>query len=83
MTKYPHLLDTCRVLTMDAQVFFPTGHPKPAPTGSGLPDRFDRLLVETGQIQIWIQMVSFNRFVPVYRPVWLVTCQIQKKKNLV
>jgi len=32
--------------------FFPTGLPKPAPTGSGLPDRFDRLPVEIRQIQI-------------------------------
>ena len=50
--------------------FFPTGNPKPEHSGSGKPDRFDRLPVETGQIQIWIQKTQFNRFVPVYRSVW-------------
>jgi len=29
-----------------------TGNPKPEHSGSGKPDRFDRLPVETGQIQI-------------------------------
>ena len=52
------------------RVFFPTGHPKPLATGSGLPYRFDRLPVKIGQIQIWIQKTQFNRFVPVYQPVW-------------
>ena len=42
--------------------------------GQGLQNRwepiwFDRLPVETGQIQIRIQKTQFNRFVPVYRPV--------------
>ena len=32
--------------------FFPTGNPKPEHSGSGKPDQFDRLPVETGQIQI-------------------------------
>ena len=30
------------------RVFFPTGPVKPPPSGSGLPDRFDRKSVETG-----------------------------------
>jgi len=33
-------------------LFFPTGHPKPEHSGSGKPDRFDWLPVETDQIQI-------------------------------
>ena len=63
---------------------FPTGPAKPEESGSGIPVRFGRLPVGTGQIQIWIQTSQFNRFVtvyrsvrPVYRPVWLVTGQIQ------
>ena len=47
-------------------VFFPTGNPKPEHSGSGKPDRFDRLPVETGQIQNWIKKTQFNRFVPVF-----------------
>ena len=49
--------------------FLPTGGLKPPPTGSGLPDRFDRLLVKTGQIQNRM----FNRFRSAYWPVWPVT----------
>ena len=56
---------------------FPTGLAKPEESGSGIPVRFGRLPVRTGQIQIWIQTSQFNRFVSVYRPVWLVTGQIQ------
>ena len=48
----------------------PTGPVKPPPSGSGLPDRFDRKPVETGWIQIQIQNRMCNRFRPVYRPVW-------------
>ena len=40
-------------------------------------DRFDRKPVETGQIQIQIQNRMSKRFRLVYRPVWLVTGQIQ------
>ena len=36
----------------------PSGPVKPARSGSGLPDRFDRKLVKTGQIQNHM----FNRF---------------------
>ena len=42
--------------------FLPTGGLKPPPTGIGLPDRFDRLLVKTGQIQNRM----FNRFRSAY-----------------
>ena len=44
------LLSTCHAML--ARVFFPTGHSKPEHSGSGKSDRFDRLPVETGQIQI-------------------------------
>ena len=47
----------------------PTGPVKPARSGNGLPDRFDRKSVEIGQIQNQIQNPMFNRFLPVYRPV--------------
>ena len=40
----------------------PTGTVKPARSGSGLSDRFDRKPVETGQIQNLIQNRIFNRF---------------------
>ena len=74
-----------------AGFYLPTGPVKPARSGSGLPDRFDRKPVETGQIQNQIQNRMFNRFRtayrsvwpvyrpvwPVYRSVWLVTGQIQ------
>ena len=65
---------------MQAGLIIPTGPVKPPLSGSGLPDRFDRKPVETGQIQNRM----FNRFRtayrsvwPVYRSVWLVTGQIQ------
>ena len=48
-----------------ARVFLLTGGLKPPPTGSGLPDRFDRLPVKTGQIQNRM----FNQFRSAYRPV--------------
>jgi len=48
----------------------PTGPVKPPPSGSGLPDRFDRKPVETGWIQIQIQNRMCKRFRPVYRLVW-------------
>jgi len=48
----------------------PTGPAKPVLSGTGLPVRLGRKPVGTGGIQIWIQMAQFNRFVPVYRPVW-------------
>ena len=51
----------------------PTGLVKPARSGNGLPDRFDRKPMETDQIQNQIQNRMFNQFLPVYRPVWLVT----------
>ena len=53
----------------------PTGPVKPERSGSGLPDRFDRKPVETGQIQNQIQNRMFNRFQTAYRSVWLVTSQ--------
>ena len=40
---------------------FPTGPAKPEESGSGIPARFGRLPVGTGQIQIWIQTSQFNR----------------------
>ena len=55
----------------------PTGPVKPARSGSGLQDRFDRKPVKTGQIQNQIQNRMFNRFRTAYRSVWLVTGQIQ------
>jgi hypothetical protein len=36
----------------DQGFFLPTGQTKPPPTGSGKPDRFDRLPKKPGQIQI-------------------------------
>ena len=48
----------------------PSGPIKPPTSGSGLPDRFDQKSVETGWIQIQIQKHMYNRFRPVYRPVW-------------
>ena len=59
------------------QCFFPDRFPVTAGVRFRFTGRFDRLPVETGQIQIWIQMAQFNRFVPVYRPVRLVTGQTQ------
>ena len=50
--------------------FFPTAPVKPPPSGSGLPDRFDRKPVDTGWIQIQIQNRMCNQFWPVYRPFW-------------
>ena len=47
----------------------PTDPVKPSPSGSSLPDRFDRKPVETDQIQIQIQNRMCKRFRPVYRPV--------------
>ena len=47
----------------------PTGPVKPARSGSGLPNRFDRKPVETGQIQNQIQNRMFNRFRLAYRSV--------------
>ena len=43
----------------------PTGPVKPAGSGTGIPDRFGRKPVETGQIQIRL----FNRFRPAYRSI--------------
>ena len=60
-----------------AGFLLPTGPTKPAGSGTGIPDRFGRKPIETCQIQIWIQKTQFNRFVPVYRPVWPVWIQIQ------
>ena len=58
----------------------PTGLAKPAGSGTGIPDRFDRKPIQTGRSQIWIQKPQCKRFVPayrsiwpVYRPIWLVT----------
>ena len=48
----------------------PTGPVKPARSSSGLPDRFDRKPVETGQIQNQIQNRMFNRFRTAYWSVW-------------
>jgi len=45
----------------------PTCLVKPARSGSGLPDRFDRKPVETGQNQIQNRM--FDRFRPAYQSV--------------
>ena len=53
--------------------FLPTGGTKPPPTGSGKPDRFDRLPEKTGQIQNPNQKLMFNRFLSASRPVWPVT----------
>ena len=47
--------------------------PSPGPSGSGKPDRFDRLLKKTAQIQISNKKRQFNRFPPVSRPVRPVT----------
>ena len=52
--------------------FLPTGGLKPPPTGSGLPDRFDRLPEKTGQIQNPNQKLMFNQFRSASRPVGLV-----------
>ena len=62
---------TC-TLVLCAGFLNPTGPVKSPPSGSGLPDRFDRQPVETGRIQIQIQNRMCNRFRPIYRPVWLV-----------
>ena len=52
------------------RVFLPTGGTKPPPTGSGKPDRFDRLPEKTGQIQNPNQKLMFNRFLSASQPVW-------------
>jgi hypothetical protein len=43
--------------------------PSPGPSGSGKPDRFDRLPKKPVQIQISNKKQQFNRFPPVSRPV--------------
>ena len=45
---------------LQAGFTLPTGPTKPAGSGTGIPDRFGRNPVETGQIQI--QNRLFNRF---------------------
>ena len=62
---YPFSLDRTTI-----RVFLPTGLTKPPPSGSGKPDRFDRLPEKNGQIQISNQKRQFNRFPPVSRPVY-------------
>ena len=80
---------TCGMPTRAARAgfFLPTDPTKPPPSGSGKPDRFDRLPKNTGQIQISNKKWQFNRFPPVswpvrpvyrfgltgYRSVWVVT----------
>ena len=58
------------VSPVTTRVFLPTGLTKPPPSGSGKPDRFDRLPKKTGQIQISNKKRQFNQFLPVSRPVW-------------
>ena len=49
--------------------FLSTGRSKSPATGFGKSDRFDRLPVKIGQIQIQIQIRQFKRFGLVSRPV--------------
>jgi len=63
------------MVTLAPRFFLPTGRSKPPATGFGKPDRFDRLLVKTGQIQIG----QFKRFGPVSRPVWHSNLGLEKK----
>jgi len=71
---------------MEPGFFSPTGWMKSPLSGSGKPDRFDRLPEKTGQIQTSNQKRQFNRFPPVSRPVrslnrsgWVVTGVLNKK----
>ena len=50
---------------MQAGLIIPTGPVKLPPSGSGLPDRFDQKPVETGWIQIQIQINSKTPMQPV------------------
>ena len=53
-----------------SRVFLPTSGTKPPPTGSGKPDRFDRLPEKTGHIQNPNQKLMFNQFLSASRPVY-------------
>ena len=62
-------------------IFLPTAGTEPPATGSGLPDRLDRLPVKTGQTQIWIQNPQLYRFRTSNRPVWPVTGRFRLNSN--